>query len=380
MTDVGDVEVHGDVATVLARSRGRWRDETCALARSIYEDPELSGGEHRAARRCWEVLERAGFDVQPVKGVPTAFVASFSAPHPGPTVGLLAEYDALPGLGHACGHHLIAASAVGAGLMLSDVIGSLAGTVRIYGCPAEETLEGKAAMLEAGVFDGLDAALTFHAHDSTTVMRSSNGLQFLTFRFRGRASHAGNEPWAGASALDGVLLTCQNVNALRQFVRDGVRMHGIVTHGGDAYNIVPELAECRFAVRSVDAVELERVVERVVDCARAAAIASGTQLDVERGSTIPPVLMDDALADRVRRSLESLDHAVSEWNALATTDFANVSRVVPAVLFSVETWPRGTAFHSPEATTEGGTDRALDAMLDAAFVMADVTAELLGTR
>lgn len=355
-----------------------YRDAIRDLAEQIYADPELSGDERRARERCTAALDAAGFEVRPVPGVPTSFVAEASGTSPGRRVGLLAEYDALPGLGHACGHHLIAGAAVGAGLLASSWRTSFHGTLAVYGCPAEETLQGKTAMLEAGAFEGLDYALSFHAHDVTSTMRSSNGLTHLTFTFTGRPSHAGNEPWAGASALDGVLLTYQNVNALRQFVRDGVRMHGIVTRGGDAFNTVPETASCELAVRSVDPSELARVTERVVDCARAAALASGTELSIQQRPTIPPVRRDEELAARVRRALEARGHAVADWDVRSTTDFANVSQVVPSVLFSVATWPKGTAFHSHEATVEGGREPAYAAMLDAVLVMAEVSLDLLG--
>jgi amidohydrolase len=340
------------------------------LATRIYENPELSGDERRARQWCAELLSDGGFDVEGVEGVETAFVATSGSRDRGPTIGLLAEYDALPGVGHACGHHLIAGSAVAAGLALRACGERLAGTVRVFGCPAEETLSGKPAMLDAGAFEGTDVALTFHANDATTIMTSCTGHRELELSFSGRPSHAASAPWEGASALDGVLLTFQNVNALRQFVRDGVRIHGIVTDGGQAANVIPAHASCRLCVRSTDLDELERVAARVLDCARAGALASNTELSVERGAATEPVRVDESLASVLRGNLEGLGERVVEWQAMASTDFGNVSRVIPSTLFSVKTWPLGTAFHTEEAARAAGREAAFEAMLKGGLAMA----------
>lgn len=353
--------------------------EVADLSRRIYEHPELSGAEHAARAWCCELLAAHGFEVDAVPGVPTAFVATAHGGRPGPTVGLLAEYDALPGLGHACGHHLIAGSAVGAGLALAAARHRLAGTVKVFGCPAEETGAGKAAMLAEGTFAGTDAALTFHANDASTVLRRSTAIHELHLTFAGRPAHAASSPWDGASALDGVLLTYQNVNALRQFVRDGVRIHGIVIHGGDAFNVIPERASCVVAVRSAEASELDRVVGRVVDCAQAAALASGTTVAVDAAARVEAVRFNPPLADLVRDELADLDEPAADWDLVASTDFGNVSEVVPSVLFSVATWPAGTAFHSHEAAARGGEPAAFAAMHKAARLMARAGVELLSS-
>jgi amidohydrolase len=361
----------------LERGAGGFDADVVGLSRRIYDHPELSGEEHMARRWCTELLARHGFDIAEVPGVETAFVATAACTSAGPTIGLLAEYDALPGVGHACGHHLIAGSAIGAGLALAAQRDSLPGVIKVFGCPAEETGVGKAAMLERGVFAGTDAALTFHANDVSSVVTRSTAIHELCFTFSGRPSHAATAPWDGASALDGVLLTYQNVNALRQFVRDGVRIHGIVTHGGDAFNVVPESASCRLAVRSADATELARVVQRVTECARAAALASATTLAISTGMRVESVKLNAPLAGLVRASLNSLGEPCEDWDLLGSTDFGNVSAVLPAVLFSLATWPRGTAFHTREAATAAGEPRAFEAMLKAARLMARASVDLL---
>jgi amidohydrolase len=356
-----------------------------SLATSIFGNPELSGQEYFARDACVAALVEAGFTIELVPEVPTAFVATLEGGDPdGPTIGILAEYDALPGIGHGCAHHLIAGSAVAAGLGLASVRTALRGTVKVFGCPAEETLVGKRAMLDAGVFDGIDGALSFHAHEATSVMARSTGYRELTFSFAGQPSHAATQPWAGASALDGVLLTMQNVNALRQLVQDGVRIHGIVTDGGEAPNVIPAFAQCRFGVRSSDLDELERVVQRMIDCARAGALASGTELTIEHGARADPVRLDDDLAAIVRGNLEQLGEHVVDWEASASTDFGDVSQRFPGVIVTVATWRPGTPFHSHDATSQGDAAQARAAMLQGGKAMAasaiDYTRHLMDTH
>lgn len=351
--------------------------DVVALASEIYENPEISSQEYRAAGRARQLLADTGFVVSDVSGAETGFVARRDGNGPGPVVGLLAEYDALPEVGHGCGHHLIAGSAIGASIAVADALNDLPGTVKVFGCPAEETGEGKPAMLAAGAFDDVDVAFTFHAHHSTTIMTSSNGVRSFEFEFEGTSSHAATDPWVGASALDGVLLTYQNLNALRQFTKDGVRLHGIITHGGDAFNVIPEYASCRLAARAVERAELERVVARVTDCARAAALASATALSIHEGPQLDPVRHNPVLADLQRESLRRLGESVDDWDALASTDFGNVSHALPAVLFSVATWPTSVAFHTREAARYAGQPRAYAAMLTGAQAMAMAVQDVL---
>ncbi|MBB3664443.1 amidohydrolase [Prauserella sediminis] len=347
------------------------------LALAIFANPELSGHEQSARASCVAALREAGLEVEDASGVDTGFVATVECAGSGPTVGLLAEYDALPTVGHGCGHHLIAGSTVTAGLGLAAVQAELAGTVKIYGCPSEETLTGKQAMLEAGAFEGVDGVLSFHASDTTSVMTRSTGSREVTFSFEGRPSHAATEPWAGASALDGVLLTMQNVNAFRQLVRDGVRIHGIVTAGGEVHNVIPAFAQCRFGIRSNDVEELDRVVKRVIDCASAGAVASDTRLSIEHGAHADPVRPDPLLTRLMRQNLEALGERVDEWEARASTDFGNVSQVIPGALASVATWPLGTPFHSHDAAKHGDSETAREAMLQGARAMALTTVDYL---
>ncbi len=361
----------------IQRAMAQLAPEVTELSQRIYEHPELSHEERLASSWCAEALTDHGFEVDWVDGMETAFIATLRGSDPGPTVGLLAEYDALPGIGHGCGHNLIAGSAVGAGMALASRAVDLPGTIQVFGCPAEEVGEGKPAMLEAGAFDHTDVAITFHAWHTTALMTECNGLKTLEFTFHGEPAHAASEPWSGVSALDGVLLTYQNLNALRQFLRDGTRVHGIITHGGDSHNIVPERAACRISARASQPRVLDRIVDRVIDCADAGALASGAELQIRHLATMDPVRFNQPLGRLHASNLDELGESVGEWKASASTDFGNVSQQLPALLFSVAAWPASTTFHTHEAAAAAGQSQAYEAMLKGASSMAMSAVDLL---
>ena len=355
------------------------RNSVCSFARRLHERPECSGEEFFATELLQSSLREAHFQTTPVAGLPTAFRASRSGQRPGPHIALLAEYDALPDIGHGCGHHLIAGAALAAAIQFSASAPDFAGTFSVMGCPAEESLTGKKAMIDVGAFDGVDAALTFHPHAETAIMTSSTGLRKLNIAFQGTAAHASSDPWAGASALDGVLQLFNQVNALRQFVRDRVRIHGVITDGGSAWNVVPEHSRCVIGIRSSDLEELNRVTKRVEECAKAAALATGTTVRVEEEAAAAPLRFDSRLAAMVSDVMVSRGHQVANWEALASTDFGDVSQLLPAVLFSINAWPADVPFHSRRATELGCEPQALNAMIEAGAVMVETSLQLLAS-
>ncbi len=253
----------------------------------------------------------------------------------------------------------------------------LPGTIKVYGCPAEELGSGKPMMLAAGAFAGLDAALTYHPWHATALMEECTGVRVYEFAFTGRPAHAAAEPWSGASALDGVLLTYTNMNALRQFTPDRTRIHGIISEGGQAVNVIPERAVCKIGVRSADQAELDRLCARVVECARAGAMASGTRLDVRETAFMQPVRYNRALGELVAANLRTLGESVGSWRSTVSTDFGNVSQALPAVFFSVKTWPETVGFHTREAAVCAAEKQGLNAMLTAAHGMARTAVDLL---
>jgi amidohydrolase len=350
-------------------------EELVELSRKIQSHPETAYEEFQAASWITDMLERHGFEVQRgLAGVATAFVARLAGKGAGPRIALVAEYDALAGVGHGCGHNLIAAGGVGAALGLKAVMPQLDGVLEIFGTPAEEcTTEpgGKIRLIEAGAFEGVDACVMFHPWAATQLVGSDLAVAALDISFKGKAAHAAADPWRGANALDGVLLTYTNINALRQHVKSDVRIHGIITQGGDAANVVPDKASARFAVRSADKAYLEEVVARVEDCARGAAVATGTQVVVARLITLENTLPNDVLASIVRANLEAEGMEYEDGVFLpGSTDFGNLSQRVPALWFMLKTHRSGIAWHSQDVADESVSDTAHSAMIQGAKVLA----------
>ena len=270
------------------------------VARAIWDNPEVALHEFFAAKLLSGELEQAGFRVEMGIGqLPTAFVASWGSGMP--IIGILAEYDALPGLsqevsaiqkpvkendpGHGCGHNLFGAGSLGAALAVKEAMekDNIQGTVRYYGCPAEETVVGKVFMAKEGVFDDLSAALAWHPGYGNGASGNCSSLAVNSFKvnFHGTASHAGAAPHLGRSALDGVMLMDVGVNYLREHVEPEVRLHCVVTHGGDAPNIVPPYAQVWYYVRAPRREQVEQVYTRILDIVRGAALMSGTSFDID---------------------------------------------------------------------------------------------------
>jgi len=351
------------------------RDELEELSRKIQANPEVAYQEVRAAWWVGDALERHGFEVQRgLGGLETAFEASLKGKGSGPVIAVIAEYDALPGVGHGCGHNLIAAGAVGAAIGLRSAMPRLDGMLKVFGTPAEEcTFEpgGKIQLMDRGALEDIGACLMFHPWTATQLVGSDLAVTTLEIDFRGKTAHAAADPWRGANALDGVLLTYMNINALRQHVKSDVRIHGIVTHGGDAPNVVPDRASALFAVRSVDKDYLGQVVSRVEDCAQGAALATGTRVTTKRLVTIENSLANPVLAEIVRANMEAEGMEFEESVFLpGSTDFGNLSQKVPAFWFMLETHRKGLNWHSKEVAEEAVSDHAHSAMLQGAKVLA----------
>ncbi|MFQ5901892.1 MAG: M20 family metallopeptidase, partial [Thermodesulfobacteriota bacterium] len=265
------------------------RDEIVEIAKNIYTKPEVGYQEYNSSNILSVFLESNGFEVtRNIAGMETAFLATYSEGIEGPAIAILAEYDALAGMGHGCGHNLIGTASAGAAVGLSRIIHGLKGKIVVVGCPAEEAgiegAGGKVRLVENGCFEKIDAAMMFHPSPLTTIGGKTCALVGLDIKFRGKAAHSAGNPWDGINALDGILQTFNSINALRQHIRDDVRIHGIIAHGGDAPNIVPEYASARFFVRAEDGGYLQETVTRVENCAKGAALATGAELEIKRFS------------------------------------------------------------------------------------------------
>jgi amidohydrolase len=353
-----------------------------ALSRRIHDHPELGYHEVQACGWLTQFLEAKGFEVERgVAGVPTAFRATVNGSGTGPTVAIMCEYDALPGIGHACGHNVIATSGAGAGAALAALRSRLpAGRVQVIGTPAEEGGGGKIKLLQGGVFAGVDCAMMIHGFDRTILHQDLLGIVRTAFEYAGKAAHASADPWAGVNALDACIQTFNAVSMLRQQVRPDCRIHGIIDNGGAAANIIPEYAKATFYVRAprIDAMwELHR---RVVACAEGAARATGATLTViPHDMVYEPLKRNQTLLDLFAANMRDAGLVESEPAAdrLGSSDVGNVSQVLPTIQPMVAIAPAGTAIHSREFVDAAIKPLAHAGMLAAAKTMALTAYDLL---
>jgi amidohydrolase len=351
------------------------------VARAIHARPELAYEERFAAELLAGELERAGLAVERgAGGVATAFRARFGRPG-GPRVAILAEYDALPEIGHACGHNLIAAGALGAALALHQVAGDLPGEVVVLGTPAEEGGGGKIRLATAGLFAGLDAALMFHPLDRTLLWHETLAMTRVEVTFHGAPAHAAASPWDGASALRGVIQTFNLVDSARVHFRDGVRVHGIITDGGQAVNIIPERAACAFSLRAPTAATLEPVIATFRRCAEAAAAATGTRVEIAFTQAYKDMRNNEPLARRFGAHLTALGVAHADDDpslGAGSTDMGDVSYVVPAIHPFIGICALGEAFcHNHAFAAKAASEQGISAMLAAAKAMALTALDVL---
>ncbi|MGZ4579536.1 MAG: M20 family metallopeptidase [Nocardioidaceae bacterium] len=358
-------------------------DEIVGLSHEVFDHPELCFEEHRAAAAVASLVERHGVEIEVgAYGLPTAFRATVG--HGRPTVAILAEYDALPGIGHGCGHNVICASGVGAFLALAAVADDLPGAVQLIGTPAEEGGSGKELIARAGGFDDVDAALMMHpgVYDVGTYPRL--GMRTVNVTYHGLEAHAAAMPFLGRNALDALVAAYNGIAQLRQHMIPSDRVHGVITDGGERPNIVPARASGTFYVRSMRAATMRELSERVEQIFRAAAQMTATAVTIE-WDPYPeelPVRTNQALMERfavhmTRRDRRMLRRSVSELSLNGSTDFGNVSVRVPGIHPIVAIAPPGVAGHTLEFAEHArgsGGDRAC---LDAAFALAGTAADML---
>ena len=346
------------------------QDDLVSLSRQIYTNPETAFEERKAVVWLATYLRDRGFASEPgIAGLETAFRAQSRGSRERPHVALLAEYDALPGLGHACGHNLICMASVGAAAALRRAVQTLPGTLTVLGTPAEEGGGGKVLMVDRGVFEGIDAAMMFHPSRNNLWTRGALAAQSLTIRFRGRAAHAAAMPEKGINALNALLMTFHGIDSLRQHVTSDVRIHGIVSHGGDAANIVPAFVEGEFLVRAGTRQALTDVLAKVKRCAEAGALATGASVELEEGSVYAerynnPVLVE-MFAENMRRLGIEGEQPPSQ-GGIGSSDIGNVSMVVPTIHPYLKIVDGDVSGHTPEFREASGSLQGFTAMLAAA--------------
>lgn len=350
------------------------------LSLKLHENPETAMKEEQASAWLTEYLERAGFSVeQGICNLPTAFRAEYGKGKP--VIAFLAEYDALPKLGHACGHNLIAASSLAAGVAVRKAVDDLGGSVIVFGTPGEELAGGKAIMAERGAFTGVDAAMITHPGGGHHVLMNALACQNLYIEYFGRAAHAAAEPEAGINALSAMILAFNAIDALRQHVKETSRIHGIITDGGEAANIVPSHTAATFMVRAVEDKYLDDLRERVIGCFTGAAAATGAELKYRWDEVRYAAMKNNvALGQLFKENMEELERSISIGDSprsSGSTDVGNVSRLCPTIHPTVAIAPDSIPIHTRDFAKVAATEDALVCMLDAAKAMAMTAADLL---
>jgi amidohydrolase len=373
--------LHADIARAIDEAVDHDRADLLRLARNIHGSPELRFEEVKAAGWIDELVSSRRHPVERgVGGMKTALRARAGKPG-GARVAILAEYDALPEIGHACGHNLIAAGGVGAFLAAARVVDKVGGEVVLLGTPAEEGGGGKIRLVEAGAFEGVDAAMMFHPFDRDILSHPALASHWLTFDFKGRPAHAAAAPHDGASALTACMDTFRLIDGQRVHFRDGVRVHGYITNGGQAVNIIPERAACEVSVRAPNAAELERVRQIVERCARGAALASGVEVAIVVREGYKDMVNNLALARRFGAHLEALGRSPRETDSrvgAGSTDMGDVSHVLPSIHPWLGIVDAGTALcHTHPFADAAVSDRGLDVAIVAAKALARTAIELL---
>ncbi len=416
------------------------------LAKDIWAHPQLALNETYAAKVISDLLQKKGFSITKINNMPTSIIASWGKGKP--IIGILGEYDALPGLsqkvstkkepiktnspGHACGHNLLGVGSLGAALAIKKAMknNGVKGTIRYYGCPAEEILVGKVFMAKNGVFNDLDACLAWHPMNLNTLWNCpTTAVNSFKLNFHGLAAHAASMPERGLSALDGVILTDIGVNYLREHVAQGTKMHCVITHGGVAPNTVPDYAQIWYFVRAPHRYQVEKVYSKLLDVAKGAAIMTGTSFDIEfitgvyeylPNNTIGEIVYENLLkvgapkftteekifaqelsatmpADSFQTTLRSSDLTQEEVGGIlsdkiiekdrgpvskdklkaASTDVGDVSNITPTAQFFTTCWPFNCATHSWQSAASAGSTIGSKGMIVASKVMALTALDLL---
>ena len=356
------------------------KQQLIQLSLNIHDNPELGFKEEKASAWLTSYLEDNGFHVERgIAGLPTAFRATYGQGRP--KIALLAEYDALPKIGHGCGHNIIGVSAAGAAVASKSVIDKLGGSIVVMGTPGEESFGGKIDMVKAGAFKEIDVAMLVHPEVRNMPTEEALACSSLEVEFFGRPAHAASQPHKGINALDAMILAFTSINSLRQHIRGDARIHGIITDGGEAPNIVPAHSAAVFLVRALDNDYLAELKDKVLNCFAGASVASGARLEYSwRDRTYAPLTSNMTLAELFKQNLESLGRQVETCDprlGLGSTDMGNVSQVVPSIHPTIAIAPREVLIHTPEFAAATVSEAGHSGLLDAAKAMAMTVADIL---
>jgi len=356
------------------------RHQLSELSIKIHANPELGFQEIKASTWLNQYLEENGFSTE--RGIcelPTAFRASYGQGKP--AIAILAEYDALPGLGHACGHNLIATCAVGAAVASKLAIDQSGGSILVIGTPAEEIYGGKAIMVDRGAFNNVDIAMMVHPGTHNTATVHALACQTLEVEFFGKPAHAASRPEEGINALEAMLNSFAAINSLRQHIKSTARIHGIITDGGKVANVVPDHSAGDFIVRAEEDTYLDELKERVLNCFVGAATASGARLEYRWGKIrYAPMRNNLTLARLFRQNMQSLGRRMQlsdASNAFGSTDMGNVSQILPGIHPIVAIAPKGVLGHSPQFAEAAASEAGNRGLVDAARALAMTVVDLV---
>jgi len=311
------------------------KQELIELSDEIYKNPELGYEEYNSCRLHEEILQKYGFKVQKkYLGVDTAFRAEYTSNKEGPTIAFLAEYDALPGIGHGCGHNILGTTSTGAGIVLSQLLDEIGGKVVVFGTPAEETSGAKVLFVEKEAFNDIDVSMVAHPNMSYNKSGKSLAMDAIQFEYKGKPSHAASSPEKGINALDAVINTFNNVNALRQQTKPEARIHGVIKDGGKAANVIPDYTMAQFYVRAQTKGYLTELTEKVKKCAQGAALAASVELTISNYEySYDNMVTNQIMSDIFTKHLEELGvkEILEPRQSFGSIDAGNVSHVCPTI-------------------------------------------------
>jgi amidohydrolase len=367
------------------------RERIVEVAKWIHAHPELAYEERGASALLAKQLRDLSFTVErPFRGLETAFCAERAAARSGGSVAVIAEYDALPGIGHGCGHNLIAASSLAAAIGIGAVLEDAGGRFIVLGTPAEENGGGKIKLVNDGGFAGIDAALMIHhAGDKTSVPTAwPNGTSLtvlqLQVEYIGKPAHAAADPYNGVNALNAVILLFSGIDALRQHLHSEIRIHGVITNGGEAPNVVPAYTSAAIFVRTPSRAELTELAEQVRNIARGAALMTGCELRLTEGDAYADMRPSYVLGERFLANMEEVGLDTTNprdgGRGMYSTDFGNVSEIMPAVSGGFAISHEPIPGHSPQVVAASDSEFGIDQMLKAATAMALTALEVLSSE
>ena len=356
------------------------RQQLIQLSLKIHDNPELGFEEKKAMAWLTGYLEDNGFHVERgIADIATAFRATYG--QGSPRIALLAEYDALPKIGHGCGHNIIASSAVGAAIGSKPIIDQLGGSIVVLGTPAEENFGGKINMVQAGVFNEIDVAMIIHPDVRNLATIRALACTGVEVEFFGKPAHASAEPHKGINALEATILAFNSINSLRQHIKEESRIHGIITDGGEAPNIVPAHSAAEFYVRAPDSEYLDELKRKVSNCLIGASTASGARLEYRWDEiAFDSMKNNETLAELFKQNLESLGRHVVAFKpefGLGSTDMGNVSQVVPSIHPTIAIASPDVLGHTPEFAAAAASEAGHEGLMDAAKALAMTVADIL---